>query len=261
MQFIDIHGHYAWDIDDGMPSKEDAIQALQLAVDNHISTIVATPHIVPGSHTQKDIEDIQKRIHDLKVLAKDFHIQIYSGCELFLNHDCVHSIHNQLFIPFENTSYVLVEFDVRKELGDEYEVEDYLYELEVAGYTPIIAHVERYFKKNIDIERIQSFIDSGYIIQVNSSSLLGIHGRTVQNNAYRLIDTGLAHVIASDTHRSEGKRIPNLSTCFDLLSKKYDYHILKTLMYDNPYHILHNESIEHISIKKSFFKKLWNRGN
>ena len=28
MSFIDIHGHYAWNIDDGMPSYEDARKAL-----------------------------------------------------------------------------------------------------------------------------------------------------------------------------------------------------------------------------------------
>ena len=31
MAFIDIHGHYAWDIDDGMPSLEDAKNALTQA--------------------------------------------------------------------------------------------------------------------------------------------------------------------------------------------------------------------------------------
>ena len=31
MAFIDIHGHYAWDIDDGMPSLEDAKKALEKA--------------------------------------------------------------------------------------------------------------------------------------------------------------------------------------------------------------------------------------
>ena len=29
MAFIDIHGHYAWQIDDGMPSLEDATIALE----------------------------------------------------------------------------------------------------------------------------------------------------------------------------------------------------------------------------------------
>ena len=34
MSFIDIHGHYAWNIDDGMPSYEDARKALELAREN-----------------------------------------------------------------------------------------------------------------------------------------------------------------------------------------------------------------------------------
>ena len=183
----------------------------------------------------------------------------FEGCELFLNHDCIDSIQEDLFIPIENTHYLLVEFDVRKELGSSHEVEDFLYEIEVKGLTPIIAHVERYFKDGIDIDRIQEFIDSGYVIQVNASSLLGIHGKTVKKNAYDLIDEGLAHVIASDTHRCEGHRIPRLQETFDLLSKKYDYQVLKTLMYDNPEHILHDENVEDIEVKTSFFKKLLKR--
>ena len=88
---------------------------------------------------------------------------------------------------------------------------------------------------------------------------LGIHGKTVKKNAYDLIDEGLAHVIASDTHRCEGHRIPRLQETFDLLSKKYDYQVLKTLMYDNPEHILHDENVEDIEVKTSFFKKLLKR--
>ena len=57
MAFIDIHGHYAWDIDDGMPSLEDAKKALEKAKNNRISTIVATPHVVSGKHTLKDLEN------------------------------------------------------------------------------------------------------------------------------------------------------------------------------------------------------------
>lgn len=259
MQFIDIHGHYAWDIDDGMPSKEEAYQALKKASTQNISTIVATPHVIPGSHTKEDIQDLYKRIEEFKQMADQFHIDVHSGCELFLNYDCIQSIHNDMFIPINKTKYLLCEFDVRKELGNEHEVEDYLYEIEVKGYTPIIAHVERYFKDDIDVERIQDFVDNGYIIQVNTSSLLGIHGKTVKNNAYRLIDKGLAHVIATDTHRSEGRRVPNMQEVFDLLSKHYDYHTLKTLMYDNPLHILNDEEVDFIEVKQSFFKKLLKR--
>ena len=259
MKFIDIHGHYAWDVDDGIPNKEDAYQALNVAQQNNITALVATPHVIPGSHTIQDINDIKKRINELKEMAKQFDIQVYQGCELFLNHECIQSIHNQEFIPFENTHYLLAEFDVRKELGDEDEVEEYLYEIEVTGYTPIIAHVERYFKKKVDLDRVKNLMDCGYIIQVNASSLLGVHGNTVKKNAYDLLNNGLVHVIATDTHRCAGKRIPCLQETCDVLSKKYDYQIIKTLMYDNPLHIINNENVDKITLKKSLFKNLLKR--
>ncbi len=259
MQFIDTHGHYAWGIDDGMPSLEEAKEALKLAKQNNIQAIVATPHVIPGSHHKEDIMEVRSRILDLKQLALQYDIQVYEGCELFLNHDCIEAIHHDLFIPFENTSYLLCEFDVRKELGDQEEVEDYLYEIEMKGYTPIIAHIERYFKDGLDIDRIQDLIDSGYIIQVNSSSLLGVHGKTCKNNAFTLLDKGLVHIIASDTHRSTGKRIPNLLEVYETLSKHYSYQTLKTLMFDNPQHLIHNEPMDNIEVKQSFFKKLLKR--
>ena len=162
-------------------------------------------------------------------------------------------------IPIENTSYLLVEFDVRKELGKEYEVEDYLYEIEIKGYKPIIAHAERYFPHGIDLQRIEQWIDNGYVIQVNASSLLGVHGKTVKNNAYQLLNNGLLHIIATDTHRSQGHRIPCLLKVYQLLSKKYDYQTLKALMFDNPLHVLQNETVEAIEMNQSFFKKLFKR--
>lgn len=260
MNFIDIHGHYAWHIDDGISTKEEANLALDIAKKNSIIKIVATPHVVPGHHTKEDIQNIRQRIHELKYCANQKNIEVYEGCELFLNHDCIGAIHDQLFIPFENTQYILVEFDVRKELGESYEVEDYLYEIDVIGYTPIIAHVERYFKGELDTNRIEDIIDNGYVIQVNSSSLLGYHGKHIQKIAYQLINQGLVHVIASDTHRATGKRIPALQDVYNVLSKKYDYQTLKLLMFDNPLHILNNQKVEKIKVnKKSFFSKLKRR--
>ena len=259
MEFIDIHGHYAWDIDDGMPNQQDALKALRIAKQNNISTLVATPHVVPGAYTVQDINDIKKRIQQLKKLALNAQITVYEGCEFFLNHDYLSALQNNLFIPIENTQYLLVEFDVRKELGGEEEVEDFLYEIEMKGYTPIIAHAERYFKQGADLKRIKDFIANGYVIQMNGSSLLGVHGKTVQKNAFDILDHGLVHIIATDTHRCEGKRIPCMKIVYDKLSKVYDDQTLKILMHENPLHIINNENITPIQNKPSFFKKLFKR--
>lgn len=259
MAFIDIHGHYAWQIDDGMPSLEDAKIALEKAKENRISTIVATPHVVPGNQNEEDLKQIKKRIEDLKLLAQNYGIEVLAGCELFLNHDYLEALENDLYILIENTDYLLVEFDVRNELGNENEVEDYLYEIQLKGYTPIIAHVERYFKDELDLERIEDFIDCGYVIQVNATSFLSYHGKHAQKFAYQLLDAGCIHVIASDTHRCDGHRSPCLQQVFNLLVKKYNYETIHTLMYENPLHIINNEEVEPIEVKQSLFKKLFKR--
>ena len=95
MQFIDIHGHYAWGIDDGIPTQDEAIKALQMAKENNICTIVATPHVVPGTHNETDIQHFKERIAKLKALAQNENIEVYEGCELFLNHDYINSINQQ----------------------------------------------------------------------------------------------------------------------------------------------------------------------
>ena len=41
LHFIDIHGHYAWQIDDGIPTVEEAKRALALAKAQNIQTIIA----------------------------------------------------------------------------------------------------------------------------------------------------------------------------------------------------------------------------
>ena len=37
-------------------------------------------------------------------------IEVLEGCELFLNHDYLEALEQNIFIPIENTHYLLVEF-------------------------------------------------------------------------------------------------------------------------------------------------------
>ena len=254
MELIDIHSHYAWDIDDGIANLDDAKKALTKAKNQNIKRIVATPHIIPG--TTNDLNLIKQRINDFIKLAKEYGIIGYCGSEVMLNDECLIGLQNDLIIPINNGPYVLVEFNLSRKINGD--CLDYLYEYSLK-HKLVIAHVERYFPNGIDLERVEEFIDSGYVIQVNASSLLGVHGKTVKNNAYELLNNGLVHIIATDTHRSTGHRIPCLQEVYQLLSKKYDYQTLKTLMYDNPLHILENESVEAIEVNQSFFKKLFKR--
>lgn len=257
MKFIDIHGHYAWGIDDGIENIEDCKEALNVAKKNGIEIIVATPHLVGGRHDKNDIVIFKNRIAELKQMASNYDIQVIEGCELFLNDGYYRMIKNKDIIPFENTNYLLCEFDVRRNIGSEDEVEEYLYEISAAGYTPIVAHVERYFHKKMDLKRVRSWVEEGYVIQVNTSSILGTHGSTVEKNAMSLIENGLCHVVATDTHRPSKRRYPNMLETYELLEKKIGKDSAEFLCYHNPKRIINNQEVDTIEVKTSFFKKLF----
>ena len=247
MPLIDLHSHYAWNVDDGIETVEDARAALKEASLQNITKIVATPHITPGTTTIKEFEKIKARINELKELAQEYQIEIYQGCEVMLNGDYLELLDNHQYLTINHGPYLLVEFNVTQKLPDDYD--DRLYEYGIKQKI-IIAHVERYFHHNIDLDIVREWIKRGYIIQVNSTSLLGIHGSTIQENAYQLLDHGMVHVIANDVHSPNGKRSVNLQTTMQLLSKKYKHEDLNKLLYDNPLAIINGQVPELVKIHK-----------
>ena len=69
----------------------------------------------------------------------------------------------------------------------------------MAGYFPILAHIERYecLKKESEV---QNLVDMGAYIQVNASSLTGRLGIRVQWYLKKLMRHDLVHVVATDAH-------------------------------------------------------------
>lgn len=247
MTFVDLHSHFAWAIDDGIETLEDTKAALKKAQLQNITKIVATPHLIPGTTTNKDFEQLKKRISELKELAKEYQIEIFQGCEVMLNRDYLELLKTNQYLTINNGPYLLVEFNVTQKLPDDYDERLYEYGLK---QKIIIAHAERYFNHHLDLDLIQDWIARGYLIQVNSTSLLGVHGSKIQENAIRLLNNSLVHVIANDVHRPNGRRSVNLQETFDFLVKKYHPDDISKLMYDNPLAIINGQIPELVKIHK-----------
>ena len=240
MGYVDIHGHYAWNIDDGIQSLQEAKKALNKARKQGISTIVATPHVTCGKTSKAEIEMLRLRIAELKELANKYHIEVIAGCEFMLNDEVYQAMDQGLFIPIEDTHYLLCEYDVRKPSEAFTENFDaYIREVTLHGYTPIIAHIERYFHDGIDLEYVQYLKSLGCLMQVNTTSLLGLSSKVHQENAHILLNHQLIHFIATDTHRVKPPRSPNMQKCFYFLYKQgYTKKYLNLMMRENPRRIL-----------------------
>ena len=257
-EFTDIHGHIAWDIDDGIPNKDDAKVCLQQAYADGIRNIIFTPHIIPGHQSDDELRQLDSRVQEAIQLAMEYQIKSYAGGEVFMNSSYDVMIDKGWQRNMNGTSYMLVEFDTRIQLPDESQVEDRLYEIGIKGYTPIIAHAERYFPHGVDMNRIYDWIDSGYFIQINRSSLVGGHGKINEKNAWTIIENGAAHIVASDVHRTTGNRIIKLSDAYELIKNRCGESAAELLCCVNPSRVIEGSSLSSISVQKqSFLKRIF----
>ena len=237
MSFIDLHCHMAWDIDDGIDSREEAEKALQQAKADGIVTLAVTPHFIPGAQKEADVREM-----------------------MFLNDSYLDMIDGKYYNTINEGRYLLCEFDVRKDIEKNSYADEQLYELSIRGLTPMIAHVERYFHKDVDVHRVKEWVNSGYVIQMNRTSLLGMHGSQIQKNARQLLREGLVHTAASDAHRAQGNRICKLSDVYQEIEKEAGQQAAELLCKINPRHILSDEDVEMMTVrKKSWFQRMRRR--
>lgn len=256
-KFIDIHSHIAWGIDDGMPSIEDAESSLELAHNDGIVGICSTPHFIPGQLDVSIYNEIVSRQKELKEMSP---IPIYFGGEVMMNSEFIDGMDLGLYPTLNGSRYMLVEYNVLHDIHSIDYRDDCLYELKVKGFVPVIAHIERYFHSGLDYSIIDNWIDMGCILQINRTSILGMHGKSIQSNALSLLDDGYCDLIGTDTHRSSGNRITKLSDVYAVVGKRIGFDNADILFYVNPKRILSDMDILNIVVAKkkkhfSFFRR------
>lgn len=239
--FIDLHSHIAWDVDDGIKTKEDAIKALEQAIEDGIMGICSTPHVICGKTDTNAFQNILLRQQELMEIARKMGVYIYSGAEMFMNIDFLDSLDNGIFQTLNESRYMLVEFDLSRDIHYISYIDEYLDELFCRGFIPIIAHVERFFPMGLDMEMIENWLDMGCLLQTNRTSLMGFQGKVIQRNAHHLVKNKMIHLVASDTHRTVGNRIEKLSDAYQVVIKLTDTEYADQLFLRNPLIILDDE--------------------
>ena len=255
MKMIDIHSHILPSIDDGSKNMENTIEMLQMASKNGITKMVATSHFYRGYFENK-YEDICKLLGEVKavIIEKGMDVDIFPGQEVFLDKYTLEFYKAGIVGCINSSRYMLVEFDMESKPKEIFNI---LYELKILGVVPIIAHPERYAYILENPIAINEFIQERYLLQINSGSITGIFGKTVQKTAEKLITNGTCHFIASDAH-STGRRCPSIKEALDVADKLNNE--ISSRVMENAQKILENEDIEYtcekLKEKKSIFSFL-----
>jgi protein-tyrosine phosphatase len=194
-RFVDIHSHVVPSGDDGVQSVSEGLALARDAFGHGTRLLYATPHVSPALPLTEERErQIRKAFSELRAKAP---LELRLGFELtpmasFLAEDPWRYV-------LEGTEHVLVEIpfvgpaDLFLEVGEW---------IEQGGLTPVVAHPERTEAVLTNPGLADELAERGWRLQVNASSLIGRHTPEMEREGWRLIDDGLATIVASDGHRA-----------------------------------------------------------
>lgn len=195
---IDLHCHVLPGVDDGVRTLEEAVELARAAEVDGVTAIAATPHVRDDYPTSAETMEAKVAEVNDAVRAAGIDVEILRGGEVAL--DFLPELEGDSVFRFGlggNPKLLLLEFPY---YGWPLNFADVVLSLRARGVVPLIAHPERNTDARESPERLQGLADGGAYFQITAASLDGRLGRTTRAAALRLVELGLAHVIASDAH-------------------------------------------------------------
>ena len=256
-RMIDIHSHILPNIDDGAKNTEMSLEMAQSYIENGYTEVIATPHWIEYGGTPKRervIEVLSSFKKRLEVEGID--LKIHLGNEFFITPNLLQYIEEKEGATLNNSDYVLVELPMRE--YPQY-VESVLFDLQLKGYRPIIAHPERYSFYREDPNRLGKLISKGIYAQMNFPSIAGQYGKEVQKSAEIFLKHNLIHLAGTDSH-SNRRRSPKVKEAVKLVKGivgEDEFHAMTT---SRPAKIIANEEFvvkEPVEVKRKKWFQFW----
>lgn len=197
--FVDIHSHLLYGIDDGAQSKEDTKQLLESFIGLSFKKSITTPHTTMGIWNNTS-EIILSRYQDVKNLYPELtqRLQFHAASEYMID-DYFNDLYKTEKLLTLKDKYILVEVSYQ---NPPQQLSEVIFDLQLKGYNPILAHPERYlFYHSKDLEKYKELKRAGCLFQLNLLSMVGAYGNQVSQIAELLLKENMYNFAGSDIHR------------------------------------------------------------
>lgn len=234
---IDIHCHPLPGIDDGAKSFDMAVAMCEMAAKDGTTHLVATPHC--NFRYRFDPVANRARLKELQEAVGDSP-KLLLGCDFHISYDNIQKLaKNGSDFAINHTQYLLVEF------ADHFipeQMDNVFYEIEVAGYIPILTHPERNPVIQRKPELLYHWALRGCLVQITAMSYVGGFGSRAQSLAEEWLDRNLIHFFASDGHDLT-HRPPVLSSCYKKVASARGQEVANLLHEVNPSAVINGVSL------------------
>lgn len=196
--FVDIHNHILPGIDDGAKTVENSLLLVKKMKTLGIKQFIPTPHIMQDFYPNTD-ETIGSAYQNLlealtsKLLGS---ITLNPAAEYMLDSHFESLLENRNLFTLKK-DYVLVEMSY---FQAPINLEDIIFKIKTQGYSPVLAHPERYSFYHNNLEYYKRLKQLGCFFQLNMLSLSEHYGKSVEKTANYLIEEQLIDFIGTDIH-------------------------------------------------------------
>jgi protein-tyrosine phosphatase len=192
--FVDVHSHVVPSGDDGVQSVGEGRTLAAQAAAHGTSILYATPHVWPHLTLPETREQVVRAAYD--EVAAGAALDLRLGWELTPAPPLLEEDLWRYELP--GTGAVLIEIPFTGSADLFFHVAD---RAASQGLSVVVAHPERTEAVLEDPSIADRALARGWLLQVNSTSLLGRHGSEIEELAWRFVDDSLVSLVASDGHR------------------------------------------------------------
>lgn len=198
MPQCDFHNHLLPGVDDGFKDEDHSIDAIKLMMEAGIKHIIFTPHMNPDVYHDSSEQLVKDRYKQFKsIIPKEWNIDTDLAAEYMIVNGFEDRASDPDLLTYPDGTSILIEMSYYFRSKN---LEQTIFELNLAGKKPILAHPERYVYMVNSLKDFDKLQDMGCRFQMNWMSLTGMYGKDSMKILKHLLTHNMYSFICTDLH-------------------------------------------------------------
>jgi tyrosine-protein phosphatase YwqE len=194
----DMHSHLLPGIDDGSPDVETSLKLIAGLKELGYKKFITTPHILWDMYKNDAVSITSAHAKlQLALLENNDSTSVTPAAEYFLDDHFDELLETNTPLLTIHDNWVLVEFSF---VTTPLNFREKLFNMQLKGYQPILAHPERYLYFSSDRKWYEELKSAGCYFQLNILSLAGYYGKASLQLAHYLINKEYVNLLGTDCH-------------------------------------------------------------
>jgi len=195
-----MHSHLLPGIDDGAADVETSIRLIKGLQQLGYKKLVTTPHILWDMYKNTNEIILEKfELVKKKMEEEKLDVELEAAAEYYIDDHLEELLAQKKPLLSFGNKMVLVEFSLA---SAPFDLKDVLFEIQLQGYQPVIAHPERYSYKARQKKFFDELKDVGCLFQLNILSLTNHYGSEVTDLAHYFCKKQYYDLVGTDLHHS-----------------------------------------------------------